>query len=188
MIDLQTAIRSTGSVRSFRPDPVDDATVAAVLEDARFAPSGGNKQPWRVAVVKDSAIRQAMAEDGLFFRSAARLNGRGVPAAALVIQALWSAILALSGTYGQLLDFVIFAEVLFFVLTVAAVFVLRRRDPQRPRPYHTWGYPVTPALYIAGCSAILLGLLVYRPSYTWPGLALVLLGLPVYQWIARPEP
>jgi len=62
MIDLQTAIRSTGSVRSFRPDPVDDATVAAVLEDARFAPSGGNKQPWRVAVVKDSAIRQAMAD------------------------------------------------------------------------------------------------------------------------------
>lgn len=140
------------------------------------------------AILSSPRIYQAMAEDGLFFRAAAKLNGRGVPAAALVIQALWSAILALSGTYGQLLDFVIFAEVLFFVLTVAAVFVMSRRDPQRPRPYRTWGYPVTPALYIAGCSAILLGLLVYRPSYTWPGLALVLLGLPVYQWIARPEP
>ncbi len=142
------------------------------------------------AILSSPRIYQAMAADGLFFPAAARLNGNGVPAAALVIQALWTGLLALSGTYNQLLDFVIFAELLFFVLTVAGVFLLRRRAPGLPRPYRTWGYPFTPALYIAGCCAILLGLLLYRPSYTWPGLALVLLGLPFYQWAtrARPEP
>jgi APA family basic amino acid/polyamine antiporter len=126
-----------------------------------------------------------MAADGLFFRSAERLNAKGVPAAALVIQALWTGFLALSGTYNQLLDFIIFAELLFFVLTVAGVFILRRKRPDHPRPYRTWGYPFTPVLYIAGCCAILAGLLLYRPSYTWPGLVLVLLGLPFYHLASR---
>lgn len=137
------------------------------------------------AILSSPRIYQAMAADGLFFRGAARLNGRGVPAVALAIQALWTGILALSGTYGQLLDFIIFAELLFFVLTVAAVFVLRRTRPGLPRPYRTWGYPLTPALYLLGCGAILAGLLVYRPSYTWPGLVLVLAGLPFYAWMER---
>ena len=110
-----------------------------------------------------------------------------MPAAALVIQALWTGFLALSGTYNQLLDFIIFAELLFFVLTVVGVFVLRRTRPDLPRPYRTWGYPVTPALYIVGCIAIMAGLLLYRPSYTWPGLVLVLLGLPFYQLANRAE-
>ena len=127
-----------------------------------------------------------MAVDGLFFRSAERLNAQGVPAAALVIQALWTGVLALSGTYNQLLDFLIFAELLFFVLAVAGVYVLRRTRPDHPRPYRTWGYPVTPALYILGCGAVMVGLLLYRPSYTWPGLVLVLLGLPLYQLAVRP--
>ena len=137
------------------------------------------------AILSSPRIYQAMAADGLFFRSAERLNAKGVPAAALVIQALWTGLLALSGTYNQLLDFIIFAELLFFVLTVAGVYVLRRTRPQHPRPYRTWGYPVTPALYIAGCCAILAGLLIYRPSYTWPGLVLVLLGLPFYSLATR---
>jgi APA family basic amino acid/polyamine antiporter len=137
------------------------------------------------AILSSPRIYQAMAADGLFFRSAERLNAKGVPAAALVIQALWTGLLALSGTYNQLLDFIIFAELLFFVLTVAGVFVLRRKRPDHPRPYRTWGYPYTPALYIAGCCAILLGLLIYRPSYTWPGLVLVLVGLPFYQMASR---
>jgi APA family basic amino acid/polyamine antiporter len=137
------------------------------------------------AILSSPRIYQAMAADGLFFRSAERLNAKGVPAAALVIQALWTGLLALSGTYGQLLDFIIFAELLFFVLTVVGVFVLRRTSPDHPRPYRTWGYPFTPLLYIAGCCAILVGLLIYRPSYTWPGLVLVLMGLPVYEVMAR---
>jgi len=139
------------------------------------------------AILSSPRIYQAMAADGLFFRSAERLSARGVPAAALVIQALWTGFLALSGTYNQLLDFIIFAELLFFVLTVVGVFVLRRTRPDLPRPYRAWGYPVTPALYIAGCVAILVGLLLYRPSYTWPGLVLVLLGLPFYQLANRGE-
>ena len=137
------------------------------------------------AILSSPRIYQAMAADGLFFSTAERLNGKGVPAAALLIQALWTGLLALSGTYNQLLDFIIFAELLFFVLTVAGVFVLRRTRPDHPRPYRTWGYPFTPALYIAGCCAILVGLLVYRPSYTWPGMVLVLLGLPLYELVSR---
>jgi APA family basic amino acid/polyamine antiporter len=137
------------------------------------------------AILSSPRIYQAMAVDGLFFRSAERLSARGVPAAALAIQAVWTGLLALSGTYNQLLDFVIFAELLFFVLTVVGVFVLRRTRPDLPRPYRTWGYPITPALYIAGCVAIMVGLLLYRPSYTWPGLVLVLLGLPFYQLANR---
>ena len=137
------------------------------------------------AILSSPRIYQAMAADGLFFPAAARLDDRGVPAAALGLQAAWSAVLALSGTYDQLLDFVIFAEVGFFVLAVAGVFLLRRTRPDLPRPYRAWGHPWTTALYIAGCGAILGGLLVYRPSYTWPGLALVLLGLPFYHLTAR---
>ena len=137
------------------------------------------------AILSSPRIYQAMAADGLFFRAAERLDSRGVPAVALMIQALWTGCLALSGTYDQLLDFIIFAELLFFVLTVAGVFILRRKCPDHPRPYRTWGHPVTPALYILGCCAILGGLLVYRPSYTWPGLVLVLLGLPLYALVEK---
>jgi APA family basic amino acid/polyamine antiporter len=137
------------------------------------------------AILSSPRIYQAMAADGLFFASAKQLNGKGVPAGALLIQMAWTGLLALSGTYNQLLDFIIFAELLFFVLTVVGVYVLRRTQPDLPRPYRTWGYPVTPALYILGCAAIMGGLLIYRPSYTWPGLALVLLGLPFYRGLER---
>jgi APA family basic amino acid/polyamine antiporter len=137
------------------------------------------------AILSSPRIYQAMAADGLFFRAAAHLNARGVPAVALLIQALWTGVLTLSGTYDQLLDFIIFAELLFFVLTVAGVFILRRTHPGHPRPYRTWGYPFTPALYILGCCAIMVGLLLYKPSYTWPGLVLVLLGLPLYAVVSR---
>ncbi|MBI4911626.1 MAG: amino acid permease [Acidobacteria bacterium] len=137
------------------------------------------------AILSSPRIYQAMAADGLFFRTAERLSAQGVPATALLIQALWTGLLALSGTYGQLLDFIIFAELFFFVLTVAGVYVLRRKSPGQARPYRTWGYPVTPALYMAGCGAIMIGLLIYKPSYTWPGIVLVLAGLPVYGWMER---
>lgn len=122
----------------------------------------------------------AMAEDGLFFRSAGQLNAQGVPAAAIMFQAVWSCTLTLSGSYGNLLDYVIFASLLFYVLTVFAVFVFRRTQPDTPRPYKTWGYPVVPALYIVLASGIMLCLLAYKPDYTWPGLGIVMLGLPVY--------
>jgi basic amino acid/polyamine antiporter, APA family len=137
-------------------------------------------------ILSGARVYYAMARDGLFFRSAGVLNGRGVPARALAVQAAWSCLLCLSGTYGNLLDYVVFTVLLFYVLTVAAVFVLRRKRPDAPRPVKAPGYPVVPALYLAGVTLILADLLVVKPLYTWPGLILVLLGVPVYFVWKRP--
>ena len=123
----------------------------------------------------------AMAKDRLFFRAAGRLGKRsGVPVYGLVLQGVWSAVLALSGTYSDLLDYVIFAAMLFYVLTIVGIFVLRRRAPGLERPYRAWGYPVVPALYVVAALTMMGVLLIYKPLYTWPGLGIVALGLPVY--------
>lgn len=122
----------------------------------------------------------AMARDGLFFQGVGTLSARGVPFTGLLLQGAWSILLVFSGTYSELLDFVIFAALLFYALTVAGLFVLRRRLPTAPRPYRAFGYPLLPALYVLGCAAIMLDLLIVRPEYTWPGLLLVLTGIPVY--------
>jgi APA family basic amino acid/polyamine antiporter len=133
----------------------------------------------------------AMARDGLFFRRVGRLNVARVPAWGLGLQGLWAALLVLAQTYdveqkkygnlySALLDYVISAALLFYVLTIAGVFRLRRTRPDAPRPYRAFGYPVVPALYIVGAAAIMAVLVVYRPMTTWPGMVLVLLGVPVY--------
>ena len=122
----------------------------------------------------------AMSRDGLFFRAAGRLNRAGVPAAALWMQWAWTCLLCLSGSYSQLLDYVIFAVLVFYILTIGGLFVLRRTQPETPRPYKAFGYPVLPALYIVMAAWICIVLLRYKPQYTWPGLTLVLLGVPVY--------
>ena len=95
-------------------------------------------------------------------------------------------LLTLSGTYSDLLDYVIFAVLVFYILTIAGIFVLRRTRPQMERPYKAFGYPVLPAIYIVAASAIEILLLAYKPNYTWPGLIIVLLGVPVY-FIWRPK-
>ncbi len=136
-------------------------------------------------VLSGARVYHAMARDGLFVRPAGTLNARGVPAFALGIQAVWASILTLSGSYGQLLDYVIFAALLFYMLTVFGVFILRRRYPDLDRPVKAFGYPLIPALYLVGAGAIMLALLVYRPAFTWPGLAIVVLGLPVYYLTKR---
>ena len=133
----------------------------------------------------------AMARDGLFFRSAGRLNDAKVPAWGLVLEGLWAAFLVLprtydaaSRTYGNvynnLLDYVISAALIFYILTIAGIFRLRSTRPDADRPYRAVGYPVVPAVYIAGAATILTVLFLYRPSTTWPGLIIVLLGVPVY--------
>ncbi|MBV9122444.1 MAG: amino acid permease, partial [Planctomycetes bacterium] len=122
----------------------------------------------------------AMARDGLFFQSVGRLNRHGVPAAGLIVQGVWSILLIFSGTYSELLDYVMFAALLFYVLTVIGLFLLRRQRPQAERPYSVWGYPLVPALYVVLCAAIMLDLLVVKPVNTWPGLILVVAGIPVY--------
>jgi APA family basic amino acid/polyamine antiporter len=121
-----------------------------------------------------------MAQHGLFFKRIGELNGRGVPAKGLIAQGAWSALLTLTGTYSDLLDYVIYASLLFYVLTVAGIFVLRRRRPDAARPFRAWGYPVVPGLYIVLATLIMADLLIYKPAYTWPGLGLVLTGAPVY--------
>jgi basic amino acid/polyamine antiporter, APA family len=122
----------------------------------------------------------AMARDGLFFQAAGRLNKQGVPAAGLVMQGAWSLLLVFSGTYGQLLDYVIFAALLFYAMTVVGLFVLRVRRPDAKRPYRALGYPWLPALYVILCSLVMLDLLIVKPLFTWPGLGIVLTGIPVY--------
>jgi basic amino acid/polyamine antiporter, APA family len=122
----------------------------------------------------------AMAKDNLFFASVGRLNRRGVPAAGLILQGFWSVVLIFSGTYGELLEYVMFAALLFYVLTVVGLFVLRRTQPNAERPYRALGYPVVPALYVLLCAVIMVDLLIVKPLYTWPGLIIVLSGIPVY--------
>ncbi len=131
-------------------------------------------------ILAGARVYYAMARDGLFFRRAGELNARGVPGGALVVQAVWAGLLCLSGTYGNLLDYVVFAVLIFYILTVAGLFVLRRTRPDAERPYRAFGYPVVPALYILVAAAVAVNLLITRPTYTWPGLVIVLLGLPVY--------
>ena len=131
-------------------------------------------------ILMGARLYYAMAQDGLFFKKCGELNARGVPAFGLWMQGIWSIALVFSGTFNALLDYVIFAALLFYALTVAGLFVLRRTQPNAERPYRSWGYPVVPALYIVMCLAVMLDLLIVKPLYTWPGLLIVAAGIPVY--------
>jgi APA family basic amino acid/polyamine antiporter len=127
----------------------------------------------------------AMAKDQLFFKQAEKLNKNQSPQYALIIQAIWASLLTLSGSYGDLVDYVVFAVLLFYILTVAALFVLRKKQADLPRPYKVFAYPYLPALYIIMASVICVSLLIYKPNYTYPGLAIVLAGIPVYFWVRK---
>jgi APA family basic amino acid/polyamine antiporter len=132
----------------------------------------------------------AMARDGLFFKGVGKLNRARVPAWGLLLQGFWAALLVLPRTkkpqggygnlYGDLLDYVICAALVFYILTITGIFRLRFTEPNAPRPYRAFGYPIVPALYIVGAATIIGVLVVYRPMTTWPGLVLVALGVPVY--------
>ena len=133
-------------------------------------------------ILAGSRVFYAMAKDGVFFRSAGTLNLKGVPARAMLMQGAWTSLLCLSGTYGQLLDYVVFAELAFYALTTVGLFMLRRSRPQAERPYKAFAYPVLPALYIVACSGVAVILLIADKTRAQAvsGLVLVLLGLPVY--------
>ncbi len=136
-------------------------------------------------ILSGARVYYAMAKDKLFFSAVGTLNKNSVPAKALIFQGIWAGVLCLSGTYSDLLDYVIFAVLIFYVLTVIGIFILRKKQPDAERPYRAFGYPVLPAVYILAASSIALILLIYKPQYTWPGLIIVLLGVPVYyfrQW------
>ena len=148
----------------------------------------------------------AMARDRLFFRRVGELNKQRVPAWGLIIQGIWAGILVLPRTvktdaagnvagygnlYGNLLDYVISAALIFYILTIAGLFLLRWKQPDAERPYKAWGYPVVPALYIVGAAVILFVLFVYQTATTWPGLMIVLTGVPIYfvwKFLGRKSP
>ena len=137
-------------------------------------------------VMAGARVYYAMSRDGLFFRAAGKLHPQyKTPVASLIVQAIWTCLLCFSGSYGQLLDFTMFAALLFYILTIGGLFVLRVKRPDADRPYRCFGYPVLPALYIVMAAWICLVLLRYKPQYTWPGLVIVLLGIPVYLFWSR---
>ncbi|MDX2192731.1 MAG: amino acid permease [Gemmatimonadales bacterium] len=138
-------------------------------------------------ILAGARVYWAMANDNLFFRRAGELHPEyRTPAFGLVIQAGWASLLCLSGSYGQLLDYVIFAALLFYLLTTLALFNLRRTRPDAPRPVKAFGYPVVPGLYVVALAVLMVVLLVEKPLYTWPGLLIVALGVPVYLLWRRP--
>jgi basic amino acid/polyamine antiporter, APA family len=141
-------------------------------------------------ILAGARLYYAMAQDRLFFRRVSKLNKNHVPAWGLIIQGLVAGFLVLprvvkaDGTYenlyGKLLDFVITAALIFYILTIAGVFLLRWKKPNVERPYRAWGYPIVPALYILGATVILIVLFIYQPATSWPGLIIVLTGVPIY--------
>lgn len=146
-------------------------------------------------ILAGARLYYAMARDGLFFRSVGELNRHHVPGWGLIFQGVWAAALVLPRTvktdasgnltgygnlYGNLLDYVISAALIFYILTIIGIFVLRRKRPNEERPYKALGYPIVPALYVVGAAVILLVLFIYQTATTWPGLIIVLTGVPVY--------
>ncbi len=131
-------------------------------------------------ILAGARVYYTMAQDGLFFKQAGTLNKNAVPQWALWAQMVVAAILCLSGRYGDLLDMISFVVVLFYVLTIAGIFILRKKRPNAERPYKAFGYPVLPAIYILMGISFCLLLIKFKPQYTWPGLIIVLIGIPIY--------
>jgi basic amino acid/polyamine antiporter, APA family len=131
-------------------------------------------------ILSGARVYYAMAKDGLFFRKIGMLNSKDVPANGLLIQGIWASVLCLSGKYTELLNYVVFAVLIFYALTIAGIFILRRKRPDAERPYKAFGYPVIPAIYILVALLIVLILLIYKTDNTWPGLLIVVLGIPVF--------
>ena len=138
-------------------------------------------------ILAGARVYYAMAKDRLFFKRAGNLHPTyKTPTWSLAVQCVWTCVLCISGTYGQLLDYIIFAVLVFYILTIIGLFVLRRTQPDAVRPYRAIGYPVLPAIYIVMALFIDIVLLRYKPQYTWPGLIIVLCGIPVfYLWSRR---
>ena len=133
------------------------------------------------AIFVGPRVYYAMARDGLFFEKVGAVHPRfKTPGFSLVLQAIWASLLALTGTFEQLFTFAMFAGILFWVLAAAAIFTLRKKRPNLPRPYKAWGYPVVPSIFIIALSGILLNTLIRRPVESLAGIALMVVGIPVY--------
>ncbi len=139
----------------------------------------------QTSILGTARIPYAMARDGLFFSSLARVSASSIPLISLIAQAVWAAVLILSGTFDQLTDFAIFAFWLFYGMTAAAVFVFRRREPDTPRPYSTWGYPVVPAVFVLVTITLIGFTIKNAPLQSLIGLLIIAAGLPVYWYFSR---
>lgn len=136
-------------------------------------------------ILSGARVYFTMAKDGLFFKKTGLLNRHGVPEFALWIQCVWTCLLVLSGAYYELLTYVVFVVLIFYVLTLLGIFRLRRKRPDIPRPYKAWGYPLLPALYCIIALLICGALFLYKRDETWPGALIVLLGIPLYYLAVR---
>ncbi len=136
-------------------------------------------------ILAGARVYYTMAQDGLFFNKAGTLNKNAVPAWALWAQCIVAALLCLSGRYGDLLDMVSFIVVIFYILTIIGIFILRKKRPELERPYKAFGYPVLPAIYILMGTCFCVLLIIYKPNFTWPGLIITLLGVPLYYLALR---
>jgi APA family basic amino acid/polyamine antiporter len=131
-------------------------------------------------ILAGARVYYTMAQDGLFFKKAGSLNKNAVPGWALWAQCVVASLLCLSGKYGDLLDMVSFIVVIFYVLTIGGIFILRKKRPDIERPYKAFGYPVLPAIYMLMGIAFCVLLIIYKPGFTWPGLIIALIGIPLY--------
>jgi basic amino acid/polyamine antiporter, APA family len=131
-------------------------------------------------ILAGARVYKTMADDGMFFKAAQKLNKNEIPANALWMQCIWASLLCLSGKYGDLLDYIVFAVLLFYIFTMLAIFKLRITQPNADRPYKALGYPLVPAFYIVAATCISILLLVYKPQFTWPGLVIIAIGIPIY--------
>ena len=136
-------------------------------------------------ILAGARVYYTMAQDGLFFKKAGTLNKNSVPAWALWAQCVVAALLCLSGRYGDLLDMVSFIVVIFYILTIIGIFILRKKRPELERPYKAFGYPILPAIYILMGTCFCVLLIIYKPNFTWPGLIITLLGVPLYYLALR---
>jgi APA family basic amino acid/polyamine antiporter len=182
-----------------------DDRVATAMLDAIFGAAGAKIMAAAIVIstfgcnngliLAGARVYYAMARDGLFFRSVARLNKAHGPSRGLVLQGAWAAVLVIARTrvidpatgavtygnlYSDLLNYVVFSVLIFYVLTIFGLFVLRHKRPNAERPYRAFGYPAVPVFYIAAAMAIMLVLILYKTQATWPGLVIVLMGVPVY--------
>lgn len=147
--------------------------IAALIMVSTFGCNNG-------LILAGARVYYTMAKDGLFFKKTGTLNRNAVPAFALWIQSILCCLWCISGKYGELLDMVSFVVVMFYILTILGIFILRRKRPDAERPYKAFGYPVLPLLYILMGTAFCILLIIYRPKFTWPGLIITLIGIPIY--------
>lgn len=139
-------------------------------------------------ILTAARVYYAMAKDGLFFKKAGTLNKNQVPANSLTMQCVWACLLCFSGTYNDLLNYIMFAVMIFYVLTISGLFVLRKKRPDMERPYKAFGYPVLPAIYILLAALVAINMLIYQSEFSMYGFIIILLGIPVYFFFKRGTP